>query len=119
MKVDSNDTKGLAQNFYQAIYHEQEVDDFSGNPFIEALPPVLSEEDKIDMLTYLPRYDSAERNLSARIRYEFVNRLFEYFEPLPRHIDLERKISSLIRRGYLARNPLSPDSARKLQKTTE
>lgn len=116
MKVDSNDTGGLAQNFYHAVYHEQEVDDFSGNPFIEALPPVLSEEDKIDMLTYLPRYDPAERNLSVRVRYEFVNRLFEYFEPLPRHIDLERKISSLIRRGYLARNPLSTDSARKLQK---
>ncbi|MEQ8175595.1 MAG: ATP-binding protein [Syntrophomonadaceae bacterium] len=109
MKADSN-------NYYQAVYHEQEVDDFSGNPFIEALPPVLSEEGKIDMLTYLPRYDYAERGLSAKIRYEFVNRLFEYFEPLPRHIDLERKISSLIRRGYLARNPLSPDSARKLQK---
>lgn len=31
----------------EAIYPEQEIPDYMGNPFIEALPPIFEEEDMI------------------------------------------------------------------------
>ncbi|SHK19067.1 ATP-binding protein [Desulforamulus aeronauticus] len=102
-------------NIRKAIYSEQILDDYKGNPLIEALPPIFSEEQVVDCLTRLPSYNSGERELDAHYRYHCVNRLFSYFEPLERHIDLEQRFSRLIRQGYLGRNPLNPQYATRLQ----
>ena len=47
-------------------------------------------------------------------RYHIVQRLFQYFQPLSIHIDLEGRISRMIRQGYLARNPFNVEYKRGL-----
>lgn len=95
-------------NAFKAIYSDQGIDEYHDNPFIEALPPILTEEEAIERLTYLPQYKANERNLAPELRYHCIQRLFRYFEPIDRHVELEQRISRIIRQGYLARNPLEP-----------
>ena len=90
----------------EAAYSEQELLDYRGNPMIEALPPILSKEDFTDNVTTYPAFNRSEKRLSPELRLHCVERLHDYFQPLDIHIELERKISRLIRRGYIARNPL-------------
>lgn len=98
-----------------AVYREQVVEDYKGNPLIEALPDIYTKEEVIDRLAYYPPYSEEERNLDGHYRYHLIQRLFQYFQPLNIHIDLESRISRLIRQGYLARNPVKPQYAENLQ----
>lgn len=98
-----------------AVYREQVVEEYKGNPLIEALPDIYSKEEVIDKLAYYPIYNEEERNLEGHYRYHLIQRLFQYFQPLNIHIDLESRISRLIRQGYLARNPIKPQYAENLQ----
>ena len=87
-----------------AEYKEQKIADYQNNPWIEALPEILSKEDAIDRLAMYPPFDEKERELDSHLRYHLVQRLFQYFQPLPVHVDLEGRISRLIRQGYIYRN---------------
>ncbi|NLK96564.1 MAG: AAA family ATPase [Epulopiscium sp.] len=98
-----------------AVYREQLVEDYKGNPLIEALPDIYTKEEVIDRLAYYPPYSDEERNLDGHYRYHLIQRLFQYFQPLNIHIDLESRICRLIRQGYLARNPVRPQYAENLQ----
>ena len=101
--------KVLIPNGCEAVvaeYREQDVVDYRFNPFIEALPPILSQEEVIDHLAIYPPLDPKERQLKTHIRFHLVQRLFQYFQPLGVHIDLENRISRLIRQGYVYRNPI-------------
>jgi hypothetical protein len=99
----------------KAIYSEQLLEEYKNNPLIEALPPILNKEAVIEVLSCLPYQSDDERKLDAEYRYHCVQRLFQYFEPLNKHIDIEQRFSRTIRQGYLARNPLGPDYAARLQ----
>jgi hypothetical protein len=100
----------------QAIYTDQkDLSEYSGNPLIEALPPILEDSDEvIDMLSYSDGHHDGEREFGARSRMHRVLRLFRYFQPLEQHLDIEERFSLCIRQGYLHRSPLSPDYARAL-----
>lgn len=91
-----------------AEYQNQDVVDYRYNPFIEALPPILSQEEVINHLTVYPPFDPTERQLETHIRLHLAQRLFQYFQPLSVHLDLESRISRLIRQGYVYRNPIRP-----------
>lgn len=96
---------------FEADYKEQIIDDYKENPFIEALPPIYSIEEIIEKLSIYPKFDKNERNLEAQYRFHIVQRLFSYFQPLYSHVDLENRMSRLIRQGYIARNPFNRDYA--------
>lgn len=98
-----------------AAYTPQIIVDYVGNPFIEALPPILSAAEAIDAMTVTPRYSEAERELEAHYRFHCVQRLFQYFQPLDTHIDIEQRISRAIRQGYVSRNPLQASYVQKLR----
>jgi len=100
-----------------AEYKEQVINEYSGNPFIEALPPILSAEEAAERLSFYPIYHPQERNLESHYRIHMVQRLFQLFQPLPVHLDLESRISRLLRQGYLARNPLKPQFTKNLQES--
>lgn len=102
-----------------AEYKEQVIPEYSGNPFIEALPPILSAEEAAERLAFYPPYHSQERNLESHYRIHVVQRLFQIFQPLPVHLDLESRISRVLRQGYLARNPLKPQFAQNLKKSDQ
>jgi len=103
--------KVLIPNGCEAVvaeYRDQDVVDYRYNPFIEALPSILSQEEVIDQLAVYPPFDPTERQLETHVRFHLVQRLFQYFQPLSVHLDLESRISRLIRQGYVYRNPIRP-----------
>lgn len=96
----------LKGEFKEAAYKKQEIEEYSNNPFIEALPPIFDEEDVIDRFTVLPVITDMDRDKAQNLRYHIIKRAKNFIQPLPIHITLERRLSTLIRRGYLGRNPL-------------
>lgn len=98
-------------SFSKAEYRDPVVPDYKGNPVIEALPPIWSPHELIDMLTVDPGFHEGEREMDIQHRFHCVWRLFDYFQPLETHIDIEQRISRAIRQGYLSKNPLAPPYA--------
>lgn len=99
----------------KAVYKEQVLPEYSNNPLIEALPPIMDFEQVESLIHTYPNFIESERNLGAEYRYHCVQRLFNYFQPLDIHFEIERKISRTIRQGYLSRNPFNPSYASDLQ----
>lgn len=92
-----------------AAYIEQELSEYRGNPLIEALPPILSQTETIEMLAKIPSFDVSEQSLSREIRMYCTMRLKDFYQPLSVHLRLELMLSCAIRQGYLSRNPLRDD----------
>lgn len=92
-----------------ATYQKQVIPDFVGNPWIEALPAILSPEQVIEALSSYPPMDPLERQLEPHLRIHLIpQRLTQYFQPLEQHLVLYDAISSMLRSGYVDRNPFSP-----------
>jgi hypothetical protein len=91
-----------------ANYKEQVLTEYRDNPLIEALPPILTHDEFVTAVTEYPAFDNSEKKLDASLRLHCVERVLNYFQPLSKHIELEQKISRIIRQGYLERNPLGP-----------
>lgn len=92
-----------------AIYHEQKVNAYRHNPLIEALPDILTRQKVIELLLDTPNFNEEEINESPEVRMHFIQQIKHHFmQPLPIHLELEMKISSMIRTGYVGRNPVSP-----------
>ncbi|MBL0385552.1 ATP-binding protein [Tumebacillus sp. ITR2] len=99
---------------WKAVYKKQQLPEYDGNPLIEALPPVLSMGEAYREMSRTQPYDEAERMLSLELRYQALYRLQHFFQPVTDHLTLERKLSSLIRSGYISRNPLDPKQVQML-----
>lgn len=92
-----------------AIYHEQKVNDYKNNPLIEALPEIMTRQNVIELLLETPNFNKNELNESPEIRMHLIQQIKHHFiQPLPIHLELEMKVSSMIRTGYVGRNPVSP-----------
>lgn len=104
--MDSEKITILKGSVEEAVYKEQEINEYTCNPFIEALPKIFTDEDVVDKFTVLPEISQNDRNMADNLRYHIIKRSKDFIQPLPIHIKLERKISALIRRGYLSRNPI-------------
>lgn len=98
-----------------ANYKEQALAEYRDNPLIEALPPILTHDEFVTAVTEYPAFDSSEKKLDASLRLHCVERVLNYFQPLSKHIELEQKISRIIRQGYLERNPLGPMYAARIR----
>lgn len=90
----------------KANYKTQSIVEYSNNPFIESLPDIFSEDDVIDRFSVTPRIEEEDKNREANLRYHIIKRAKNFVQPLPVHFKVERRLSTLIRRGYLARNPI-------------
>ena len=118
MEEKNNETYQLNGGIEATIasYRPDEyIDEYRNNPFIEALPPILSQEDVIEKLSVYPKYDEKERSYDTKRRIHLTQRLYQYFQPLSLHFDLEDRFSRTIRQGYLSRNPLSANYASSLK----
>lgn len=113
--INRERTTILKGEFQEAVYKNQELEEYSYNPFIEALPPIFTAEDVIDRFTVLPAITDVDRNKTENLRYHIIKRTKNFLQPLPIYIELERKLSTLIRRGYLGRNPLDKSFLGKLR----
>lgn len=90
----------------RAIYRQNTIPTYVGNPMIDALPRILSTEEVMTELAYYPDYDDSMRELPAHERYHLLEDVVRFFTPLNVHIDLERRFSRVIRAGYIERNPM-------------
>jgi len=97
-----------------AEYKKQIIKDYEGNPFIEALPEILSPQQVIEQLACYPSFNPNERLLEPHLRIHLLQRLFQFFQPLAEHLQLYDAISIMIRSGYMDRNPFSPSYVRGL-----
>lgn len=95
-----------AQAVTTATYHEQALTMYRDNPLIEALPPILSMEAAIRGLSHPVPYDPDEKTLPLELRLHCPQQILGWVQPLPIHLDLEQRLSRLIRGGYVTRNPL-------------
>ena len=98
----------------EAKYQEQVISEYQGNPLIEALPEIWSNDSVVEQLSERADYNEGERMLDAHYRVHCIQRLFHYFQPLEQHVDIEQRISRCIRQGYMKRNPNSKEYARML-----
>src|SRR5690606_14819991 len=103
----------------QAVYKDQVIQDYANNPFLEALPPIFDEDDVLNRFLYVPTISDHDRLSPENIRYHVLKRIKGYVQPLPIHFQVERRLSGLIRRGYLARNPLNKNFLERLRVLAE
>lgn len=120
-RIRSVDKKSFIQdNMYQyspsligrqeeAKYSNQVILGYRENPFIEALPTIFEDKDVALQIKKYPDYNVEQRKLGKQTRLHLVQQISNYVEPLPTHLLVEQRLSRLIRHGYTARNPLSPE----------
>lgn len=102
----TNDMVVLKGEFEKGTYKEQPLSEYTNNPFIEALPAIFSEDDVLERFMETPRISRQDKLSATNIRYHVLKRVRNFIQPLPIHFEVERRLSTLIRRSYLARNPL-------------
>lgn len=109
MEYERKPTTVLMGRQCNAIYYEQKVNDYKYNPLIEALPDILTRQKVIKLLTETPKFNEDEKNESPEIRMHLIQQIKHHFmQPMPIHLELEIKISTMVRTGYVGRNPVSP-----------
>lgn len=96
----SQETVFLRGKEERAEYKEQINPTYKGNMLIEALPPLRDEEQFVEFAQTFPEYDPSYRTLPRRHRKSMTSTVFDVFQPLSMHIDLEESISDVIRDGY-------------------
>lgn len=101
--------------FVDALYRDESIARYAGNPYIEALPSLPDDLTLARTLTHLPAFDPAERSLSGPERMQRLDALQSVFVALPRLVRLARAMLKMIRTGYGARKPYSKDDNQTLQ----
>jgi hypothetical protein len=90
----------------RATYSDQLVDEYRGNPYLEALPPIYSSGQLGEGMMFFPPYDEADRQLPDEVRQHLAAKVLSFVQPLSIHIELAHRMSRLIRGGYVSRNPV-------------
>ncbi|MGG6297978.1 ATP-binding protein [Leptolyngbya sp. AN02str] len=96
-----------------AQYHDHKLSEYNDNPMIQALPPVLSYAEFVERVTKLPKFRPEERELEAHYRFHCIERLSRYFDPQNNSVELQKLVCVLLMEGYLGRNLLEPEYARR------
>lgn len=102
-----------------AVYREQELPEYAGNPLIEALPPILSAENWAKCLTRPIKFSPTDLLAERHLREHMVFRLREFHQPLPESIQFAMAIDQMLRQGYIHRNPATANRAKTLQSLYE
>lgn len=90
----------------QACYHEQRVPSFQGHPFIEALPSPREKEEIFKQMRIRPIYEDQHRYYTREERLLLLGHGRRFFEPLSMNFNLASRFDSMLRHGYVGRNPL-------------
>lgn len=105
----------LVGSIEEAQYKDPGIEEYRGNPLIEALPAISSPKDFVRNMANIPPCPPEEKNLDPHLRIHCVMRLTHFVQPLNRHVGTEQGVSLLIRQGYLSRNPKRASFARMLR----
>ncbi|WP_414587907.1 ATP-binding protein [Scytonema sp. PCC 10023] len=102
-----------------AKYIDHKLPEYNDNPLIQALPLILSAEEFVDEVIRRPDFATEQTELKAHYRFHCIERLSRYFDPQPKTVELQKVICVLIMQGYLARNILKPEYARRSRQIYE
>ena len=112
-----NIANGVEANI--AIYRDHKLPEYNANPMIQALPRLMTEEEFLASVTAMPNFAPEEKILEPHLRTHCVERLSRYFEPINKTLQLQQAISVLLMQGYIARNILQPQYARRANQIYE
>lgn len=91
------------------------IPEYESNPFISRLPSQMSMRRALAFLDDPPAFNAEERRYSAHERLQCLYRLRRCFIPLQHHLRLESAFSTMLRQGYVTRNPRTTDYIRRLR----
>jgi len=95
----------LPANIALAIYRDPGVDQYRGNPLIEALPPIMTTKQIKQGLSGTIKFEPQDIFVDGTHRVHIISQLLDdFFQPIGRHLQLESKLSIMIRQGYVGRN---------------
>lgn len=103
----------------EASYTQQRIPQYRGNPFIEALPPSLDDDELLKFMFNVPDFAEHQREWTKSERLQMVLELSSFMVPMDRHLHLAQNIDTMIRRGYVGREPRTPESMMVLRKIYE
>jgi len=106
-------------SFHKAVYSVQKIPHFAGNPLIEALPLLGSEDEVLKGLLSLPHFDHEQRKWADHERFQMIYQLENFMLPFARHIQLVYGVDSMMRQGYVGRIPHSIRSSEIFKKLHE
>ncbi|OXX44013.1 transposase, partial [Vibrio sp. V17_P4S1T151] len=95
-----------------AVYQDAILPEHRGNPIIEALPAKKAWVSVMDDFSNYP--DLSEEIADHKdplVRDEYLNRIEEIRQPLTDYEECFRAVERAIKKGYSAKNPLSPTTA--------
>lgn len=95
----------------EAEYKEQLIDEFD-NPYIKVLPNIIPKERIAKELLFKIKIKKEELLLAKEFKFNILPRIYRVFQPLPIHVEVWNMINTLIRQGYIARNPFNPSFKR-------
>ena len=106
----------LPSEYITAVYQDTGNPSYKGNPFIEALPPIMEIAQLKAGLEGKVEFSLDHLQDKPRQRAHMVASLLDdFFQPLSQHVLLEERISIMIRRGYVSRNLLDGSLHQHLQ----
>ncbi len=102
-----------------ACYYDQRVPCFRDNPLAEALRPLGEKEDVFKRMRIQPIYDEQHRHYTPEERLLLLGHGRRFFEPLSMNFNLASRFDSMLRHGYVGRNPLCLGSYREAREKLE
>ncbi|MFH6573288.1 ATP-binding protein [Aeromonas caviae] len=95
----------LPANMAKAVYNDPGIEQYRGNPLIEALPPIMTTQQIKQGLSGAIKFDPKDIYVDGPWRVHVISQLLDdFFQPISRHLQLESKLSIMIRQGYVGRN---------------
>ena len=76
---------------------------------------MASQKQLLLTLQEYPPYAESERDRPMAERGQMISRLFDFFQPLGRHIDIGMRVDMMMRSGYRKRNPKTPELMARMQ----
>ncbi|MFA0115478.1 ATP-binding protein [Vibrio sp. 10N.261.46.E11] len=98
-----------------ATYQDAILPEHQDNPLIEALPAKKTWESVMEIFSNYPDYsEEIADHPDPLVRDEYLNRIEEIRQPLTDYEECFRAVERAIKKGYSAKNPLSPTTAQYL-----
>ena len=97
-----------------AFYHDQEIEEFAGNPLIEALPPMDDPLLYPKRLVVTPKYKEEDREKDPAWRLVRLQRLSHVHIPTKEDTMLMLGITRCLHWSYVGRNPIPYPAVKKI-----
>lgn len=85
---------------------------YPGNPYVEALPPMLAGQELIRALASVPLYSTSDRDRSTGERLQLLSALYEFYQPLTMTLDLYCEVYNAISKTQYLRLAEKSDTIR-------